>query len=515
MFSFSDLTCFGAASSLTEHGAASADGDGLALGVVGKGSLTKLAADTRLLEATEGQGGVEPVVAVDPDGTSLEGVGDADGGVDVLGVDGGGETVAGVVAEGDDLSLVLELGDGADGAENLLLHDLHVGADVGEDGGLDEVALVAVAVATNLDSSALLLTGLDVAHDAVELELGDLGTLEGVGSEGVADLVLEGAGLEGLEELVVDVLLDEDTGTGAAALAVVEVDTEVDPRDGSLDVSIAEDNVRGLATKLESDFLEVGGSGGLHDGAAHNGGSGESDLVDIHVRSDSGTGSLAETGKKVEDTRGETSLLDELGEDKGRERGLLSSLHDDNVTGSQGGANLPGKHQKREVPGDNLTADTNLEIIVSKRNSSSRSSSTHGLLAGVGEHLRVDVNGLALDLVGPSTVVADAGGDGTDVTLGHGDGLAVVEGLDGGEGLDVALNEVSKLQQELGADSGGSGAPLALKGLAGSCDGNVDILLGGFADGGDDLLSGGVDDLKLLLVNTLNPLVVDEPDACC
>jgi len=43
------------------------------------------------------------------------------------------------------------------------LHDLHVLGDVGEDGGLDEVALVALAVAADLDGGAGFLAGLDVA----------------------------------------------------------------------------------------------------------------------------------------------------------------------------------------------------------------------------------------------------------------------------------------------------------------------------------------------------------------
>ena len=169
------------------------------------------------------------VVAVDPDGAGLEGVADADGGVEVRGVDGGGETVGGVISETDNLVLVLELGDGADGAENLLLHDLHLGADIAEDGGLDEVALVTVALTTNLDGGTLLLSDLDVFHDTVILQLADLGTLEGLLLEGVADLVGQGALLKGLEELVVDALLDKDTSTGAAALAVVVVDAKVDP----------------------------------------------------------------------------------------------------------------------------------------------------------------------------------------------------------------------------------------------------------------------------------------------
>lgn len=256
-------------------------------------------------------------------------------------MDGGGQAVVGVVGELEGLRLVLELGDGADGAEDLFLHDLHVGADVGEDGGLDEVALVAVAGAAGLDSGALVGAGLDVAHDAVELQLGDLGALEGLGVEGIADLVGLGARLERREELVVDILLDEDAGAGAAALAVVVVDAEVDPGDGLLDVGVVEHDVGGLAAELEGDLLEVGAGGSLHDLAADDGGAGEGNLVNVHVGGDGGTGDLAEAGDEVEDTGREAGLLDEVGEDESGQRGLLGGLHDDGVTGGQGGADLP------------------------------------------------------------------------------------------------------------------------------------------------------------------------------
>lgn len=276
-------------------------------------------------------------------------------------MDGSGETVVGVVSELDDILLVLELGDGADGTENLLLHDLHVGADVAEDGGLDEVTLVAKTLATGLDSGTLFLTGLDVAHDTVVLKLADLGALESLLVERVTDLVLSSALLEGGQELVVDALLDEDTGTGAAALAVVVVNTEVDPVDGVLDVGVVENDVGGLATKFEGNLLEVGGGSGLHDGSANDGGASEGDLVNVHVRGEGGTGSLAKSGNKVENTRREASLLNKLSEDKSRQRSLLSSLHDNTVTSSQSRSDLPRQHEKREVPGDDLTADTKLE----------------------------------------------------------------------------------------------------------------------------------------------------------
>lgn len=303
---------------------------------------------------------VQHVVLVDPDGAGAEGVGDLDGRVDVLGVHGRGETVGGVVGNLDDLVLGRELGNRADGAEDFLLHDLHVLGDVGENGGLDEVSLVTVALATNDHLGALLLTLVDVAHDAVVLDLGNLRSLEGRRVEWVTNLVLLGAGLEGLDELVVDALLDVDTGTSAAALAVVEEDAEVDPGDGVLDISIVEDNVGGLATELEGDLLQVGASSGLHDGSADNGGAGECNLVNVHVGGDGGTSNLSETRDDVDDSWGETSLLNQLSEDETGKRGLLSGLQDDGVTSGKGGANLPCQHEKWEVPWDDLTANTNL-----------------------------------------------------------------------------------------------------------------------------------------------------------
>ena len=148
--------------SLTKQSIAETDADSLRLSVVSQSVLAQLAADTGLLVAAEGQLVVKGVVGVDPDGAGAERARDLDGGVEVLGVHGGGEAVGGVVAELDGLLLGLELSDRADRAEDLLLHDLHVLGDVGEDGGLDEVALVALALATGLDGGTGVLAGLDV-----------------------------------------------------------------------------------------------------------------------------------------------------------------------------------------------------------------------------------------------------------------------------------------------------------------------------------------------------------------
>lgn len=57
---------------------------------------------------------------------------------------------------------------------------------------------------------------------------------------------------------------------------------------------------------------------------------------------------------------------------------------------------------------------------------------TYRLPSGVVEMVGVGVDGLALNLVGPATVVTQTTGGGVDISLGHEDRLAIVERLDRG-----------------------------------------------------------------------------------
>jgi hypothetical protein len=171
---------------------------------------------------------VESVVCVNPNSTSLEGVRNLNSGVEVGCVHSSSKSICSVVAETDGVFLVLEFGDRAYRAEYFFLHDGHVVLDVGEDGGFDEVAFGALALAAGDDSGAFVLAGLDVSigmsvlclegrgrknlpHDSVELELRNLRTLEGVGGEGVTDNVLLSTLLEALDKLVVDAFLHVDS----------------------------------------------------------------------------------------------------------------------------------------------------------------------------------------------------------------------------------------------------------------------------------------------------------------
>ncbi len=442
---------------LTEKSTTKSDTDGLDLCIVGQSVLAELATKTGLLEATEGHLVAEHVVVVDPDGTGLERVGHTKGRVEILGVNGSGKTIGGLVTSLDNLIFGLELADGADRSEDLLLHNLHIWADIGEDGGLNEVALVTVTLTTMLDLGASLLAGLDVAHNAVELKLADLRALEGVLLEWVTDNVLGCSGPECLNELVVDAGLDVDSGASTAALAVVEEDTEVDPRDRVLNVGIVENNVGRLAAELKGDLLQVGLGCGLEDGSANDGRASEGDLVDVHVRGNGCTSSLTKSRDDVDDTSGDTSLLAEGGGKQTGQRRLLSSLQDDSVASGQSRSDLPCPHKQREVPRNNLTANTNW------------------LVSCVVEGLWVGVDGLSVDLVCPSTIISEAAGGQLDVDLGHRKSLAVIERLDGSEGVGVFVEEVTELGQHLTSGRGERLAPDAIEGFPGGLDGDVDI----------------------------------------
>lgn len=79
-------------------------------------------------------------------------------------MDGRCQTVSARVANPDRVVLGLEFGDRAHRSKDLLLHDLHVIGNVGEDGWLDEEALVAMAFTTNLDLGTGFLAFVDVSR---------------------------------------------------------------------------------------------------------------------------------------------------------------------------------------------------------------------------------------------------------------------------------------------------------------------------------------------------------------
>jgi hypothetical protein len=103
------------------------------------------------------------------------------------------------------------------------------------------------------------------------------------------------------------------------------------------------------------------------------------------------------------------------------------------------------------------------------------------------EHVRANIKRLALDLVGPASVVSNAANHSPDVATGHRDGLAIVQRLNGSQQVKVLFRDIGQLDHQLAAVLRGRGAPDAIKCLSRGGHGEIDIFLRGLANAADDL----------------------------
>lgn len=128
--------------------------------------------------------------------------------------------------------------------------------------------------------------------------------------------------------------------------------------------------------------------------------------------------------------------------------------------------------------------------------------------------LRVGVDNLALDLVGPASIVSQGSRRRTNIALGDGKGLSIVKRLDSSQSVDILLHQVGEFGQQFTSVLRGLLLPWALECLAGGRNGNIDILLGGLVDGTDNFFVCGIDGLEGLALDALYKLIVDEPRSC-
>mmetsp|Transcript_27116 Transcript_27116/g.79141 ORF Transcript_27116/g.79141 Transcript_27116/m.79141 type:complete len:412 (-) Transcript_27116:686-1921(-) len=255
------------------------------LAVVVEHHLVCLATEARLLVAAERRVRRVGVVAVDPDAARLDLARHRVRLVGVARPHAGAEAVHRVVCDGDGLLLVPEGGDARDGAEDLLLEDLHV-VCAGEDGGLDVVAAVDHVVGRAAGEHLCALRGaeVDVVDDLLVLRARDLRPHHRRLVERVPRLDRLRARDDLLHELVVDVLLHEHPRVAGADLALVESE-----EDGALDrlveelvVLVAdrrEEDVGRLASELECGRDELL-CGALEDLGARRGRASETELGD-------------------------------------------------------------------------------------------------------------------------------------------------------------------------------------------------------------------------------------------
>ena len=261
---------------------------------------------------------------------------------------------------------------------------------VGEHCGLDEVALIAHAVAAGHQLGLLLLPGVNVAHHFVELVLIHLRTLFGVLVEGIADGALLGAGHALLHKLVVNLLLDVQPRPRAAALSLVEEKRKMRALDGLVHIRVGKHDVRAFSTEFQRHALQVGIGRGAHDQMAHFRRSRERHFVHVHVPRYRRTGRWSISGQQVHHAFREPRFQHQFANTQRRQRCLLCRLHHHGTAAGQRRPKFPRLHQKWKIPRNNLPHHT------------------HGLVLRVGEVIAANGNRLPLILVRPSRVVAVA-----------------------------------------------------------------------------------------------------------
>lgn len=237
-----------------------------------------------------------------------------------------------------------------DGAKDLLLVAGHVGSDVGDDGRADKVAVgvlgVLVAAAIEEDGGTLLLSAVNEAHDALLAVRGDDGTKIGAFFESSANLELLCA-LGNVIQPLLGLADHDERAQGHAALAGGTKGGTDNAVDEVVLVAVGQNGSVVFGTQVGLDTLAVGRAA-AEDVLAGLVATDKADSLDGGVVEDK-VDSLVSAVDDVDNTLGETSLVDELGEDHGSARVTLRRLENKCVTSNSGNRNTPERNHSREV----------------------------------------------------------------------------------------------------------------------------------------------------------------------
>ncbi|KAI3479488.1 hypothetical protein L1887_58446 [Cichorium endivia] len=327
------------------------DGAGLVVGARGAGTAEGLLAD-------DGAGAL--VVVVHHARGVAQQVACADERVAVGREDGAGE---GVLGGGVDelarlLKLLVGVGvDGDDGAEDLVDHGDRLGVLGLDHGGLDVPSLGVVALATAEHLAALLLGGLDEAHDLLKRVLGDDGAHEVLELVHGADRDLGDL----VEQLLLELALPHGLGHVQArerrALLALVLEGGADGLgDGGVDVGRLVDHVEVLAAGLADEarvaavLVEVVADL-LPELAEDVGGAGEVEAGELAVVDGGADDLLGGAGDELDDAVRETGLAEDLVGDVVRVDRHGRGLPDDDVADHGGRADEVTGGDGEEVEG--------------------------------------------------------------------------------------------------------------------------------------------------------------------
>ena len=156
------------------------------------------------------------------------------------------------------------------------------------------------------------------------------------------------------DHLIVDSFLHIQSGTGAAALPVVEEDGAGGSGNCGFKIGVSEDHVGRLPAQFQRYFLQVACCR-MYDQLSDFRRAGEGDLIHVGMGCQRGSGGLAVSGHDIHHAFGESGFQDEFAETQRGEWSLLRRLQHDRAARCQGRPQLPDRHQQREIPWNDLS----------------------------------------------------------------------------------------------------------------------------------------------------------------
>src|SRR3984885_7519760 len=213
-------------------------------------------------------------------------------------------------------------------AENLLANDRHFRPRAGQNRRLDEISLIADAIAAGHDRGAIGLALREIARHPFELLLGGERPHLRALAQCMSDANLPRLARDALDDLFEDALMRIQTRSGSADLTGIVENRSCCSRNGYARIGVRKDDHGRFASQFERYLLEIARSG-LDDEPADLARTREGDLVDIRMGRDGGARGWTKPRDDVDHAIGNSRFLDQLPEAERGQRRLLRRLEYD------------------------------------------------------------------------------------------------------------------------------------------------------------------------------------------
>src|ERR1700722_2937182 len=317
----------------------------------------KFAAKARLLKTSPRRLNVRRLHVIHPHDSSADSLNRAHGFVDIARPDSGSEAIRRIVGNLYRVFFVVEGNDGGDRAKDFFAGNAGAVVDVVENRRLHIIAFGYFFGASATGGQlGFLLADFYVLIDAIVLFFADQRPHLRFAFQRRPKLDFFRLLGHRFNEIPVDGFFNKDAAAGRANFTLIDEYAEERTINRGFEIGIGKKDIRRFATKFESDAL-YGVRSLFHDDFAHGGTAGKSNFIDVGMLNQWRAAGFSEAGNDVHNPRRQSAIGEVFGEFERGQRRLLGRFQNAGASRSQGGCELPCRHEQRIVPRNNLSGD--------------------------------------------------------------------------------------------------------------------------------------------------------------